>query len=156
MQEAEKTFSLCSNQVPYSMVLRDIEKELVPYSIKNNKAIIVYSPLQRGLLTGKIKPGHTFNEGDTRHGNRFYTTENITRVNSVLDSLRPLAAEKNATLAQLVLRWTIDQPGITIALAGARNAEQAVQNAKAADVKLTKEDITFINDKLGKLELVMP
>ena len=73
----------------------------------------------------------------------------------MLDSLRPLAAEKNATLAQLVLRWTIDQPGITIALAGARNAEQAVQNAKAADVKLTKEDIAFINDKLGKLELVM-
>lgn len=156
MQEAEKTISLAANQVPYSMVLRDIEKELVPYSIESKKAIIVYSPLQRGLLTGKIKPNHTFNEGDTREGNRFYTTENITRVNSMLDSLRPLAAEKNATLAQLVLRWTIDQPGITIALAGARNAEQAVQNAKAADVSLTKEEIAFINDKLGKLELVMP
>jgi aryl-alcohol dehydrogenase-like predicted oxidoreductase len=156
MKEAEKTISLASNQVPYSMVLRDIEKELVPYSIDNNKSIIAYSPLQRGLLTGKIKPGHTFGEGDTREGNRFYTTENITRINSMLDGLRSLAAEKNATLAQLVLRWTVDQPGITIALAGARNAEQAVQNAKAADVKLTKEDIAFINDRLGKLELVMP
>ena len=156
MKEAEKTISLASNQVPYSMVLRDIEKELVPYSIENNKGIIAYSPLQRGLLTGKIKPGYTFGEGDTREGNRFYTTENITRINSMLDGLRPLAAEKNATLAQLVLRWTVDQPGITIALAGARNAEQAVQNAKAADVKLTKEDVAFINDRLGKLELVMP
>lgn len=156
MKEAEKTISLASNQVPYSMVLRDIEKELVPYSIDNNKGIIAYSPLQRGLLTGKIKPGHTFGEGDTREGNRFYTTENINRINSMLDSLRRLAAEKNATLAQLVLRWTVDQPGITIALAGARNAEQAVQNAKAADVKLTATDISFINDKLGKLELVMP
>jgi aryl-alcohol dehydrogenase-like predicted oxidoreductase len=154
MKEAEKTISLASNQVPYSMVLRDIEKELVPYSIDNNKGIIAYSPLQRGLLTGKIKPGHSFGEGDTREGNRFYTTENITRINNMLDSLRPLAAEKNATLAQLVLRWTVDQPGITIALAGARNAEQAVQNAKAADVKLTKEDIAFIDGKLGKLELV--
>jgi aryl-alcohol dehydrogenase-like predicted oxidoreductase len=156
MQEAERTISLASNQVPYSMVLRDIEKELVPYCMQNNKSIIAYSPLQRGLLTGKIKPGHTFGEGDTREGNRFYTTENITRINSMLDSLRALAAEKNATLAQLVLRWTVDQPGITIALAGARNAEQAVQNAKAADVKLTQKDIAFINDKLGKLELVMP
>jgi aryl-alcohol dehydrogenase-like predicted oxidoreductase len=153
MQEAEKTISLAADQVPYSMVLRDIEKELVPYCIDNNKSIIAYSPLQRGLLTGKIKPNHTFGEGDTREGNRFYTTENITRINGMLDSLRALAAEKNATLAQLVLRWTVDQPGITIALAGARNAEQAVQNAKAADVKLTKEDIAFINDKLGKLEL---
>lgn len=156
MKEAEKTISLASNQVPYSMVLRDIEKELVPYCMENNKGIIAYSPLQRGLLTGKIKPGHTFGEGDTREGNRFYTTENITRINSMLDSLRPLAAEKNATLAQLVLRWTVDQPGITIALAGARNAEQAVQNAKAADVKFSKEEILFIDEMLGKLELVMP
>lgn len=154
MQEAEKTISLASDQVPYSMVLRDIEKELVPYAIEHKKAIIAYSPLQRGLLTGKIKPGHTFSEGDSRETNRFYTTENIKRVNGMLDSLRPLAAEKQATLAQLVLRWTIEQPGITIALAGARNAEQAVQNAKAAEVKLTKEDITFINERIAALELV--
>lgn len=154
VQEAEKVISLASDQVPYSMVLRDIEKELVPYCIENKKAIIAYSPLQRGLLTGKIKPGHKFAEGDSRESNRFYTTENRTRINNLLDTLRPLAAEKNATLAQLVLRWTIDQPGITIALAGARNAEQAVQNAKAADIKLTKEEIGFINQKLDKLALV--
>lgn len=154
VKEAEKVISLASDQVPYSMILRDIEKELVPYCIENKKAIIAYSPLQRGLLTGKIKPGHTFAEGDSRESNRFYTTENRSRINNLLDTLRPLAAEKNATLAQLVLRWTIDQPGITIALAGARNAEQAVQNAKAADIRLTKEEIGFINQKLDKLELV--
>jgi aryl-alcohol dehydrogenase-like predicted oxidoreductase len=154
VKEAEKVISLASNQVPYSMVLRDIEKELVPYCIENKKAIIAYSPLQRGLLTGKIKPGHKFAEGDSRESNRFYTTENMNRINHLLDTLRPLAAEKNATLAQLVLRWTIDQPGITIALAGARNAEQAVQNAKAAEIRLTQEEIAFINQKLDKLELV--
>ena len=154
VKEAEKVIHLASDQVPYSMVLRDIEKELVPYCIENKKAIIAYSPLQRGLLTGKIKPGHKFAEGDSRESNRFYTTENMTRINNLLDTLRPLAAEKNATLAQLVLRWTIDQPGITIALAGARNAEQAIQNAKAADIRLTKEEIGFINRKLDKLELV--
>jgi aryl-alcohol dehydrogenase-like predicted oxidoreductase len=154
VKEAEKGISLASDQVPYSMVLRDIEKELVPYCIENKKAIIAYSPLQRGLLTGKIKPGHTFAAGDSRESNRFYTTENRSRINNLLDTLRPLAAEKNATLAQLVLRWTIDQPGITIALAGARNAEQAVQNAKAAGIQLTKEEIGFINQKLDKLELV--
>jgi aryl-alcohol dehydrogenase-like predicted oxidoreductase len=154
VKEAEKGISLASDQVPYSMVLRDIEKELVPYCIENKKAIIAYSPLQRGLLTGKIKPGHQFAAGDSRESNRFYTTENRSRINNLLDTLRPLAAEKNATLAQLVLRWTIDQPGITIALAGARNAEQAVQNAKAAGIQLTKEEIGFINQKLDKLELV--
>jgi aryl-alcohol dehydrogenase-like predicted oxidoreductase len=154
MKEAAEVISLASDQVPYSMVNRDIEKELVPYCIQQNKAIIAYSPLQRGLLTGKIKPGHSFNEGDTREGNRFYTTENIKRINSFLDGLRPLAESKRATLAQLVLRWTIEQPGITIALAGARNVEQAVQNARAVDVKLTKEEINFINQKIKELELV--
>ena len=154
MQEAGQVISLASNQVPYSMVRRDIENELVPYCIENKKAIIAYSPLQRGLLTGKIKPGHQFAEGDSRESSPYYTTENTTRINNLLDSLRPLAAEKQATLAQLVLRWTVDQPGITIALAGARNAEQAVQNAKAGEVKLTKEEIAFINKQISKLVLV--
>lgn len=154
MKEAAQTISLASNQVPYSMVLRDIEKELVPYCIENKKSIIAYSPLQRGLLTGKIKPGHQFNEGDTREGNRFYTEENIRRINTFLDGLRPLAANKNATLGQLVIRWTIEQPGITVALVGARNAEQAIQNAKASEVELTKDEIAFITGRIAELQLV--
>ena len=153
MQEAEKSISLASDQVPYSMVLKDIEQELVPYCIEHKKSIIAYSPLQRGLLTGKIKPGHKFGEGDTREGNRFYTPEAITKVNAFLDDLKPLAQSKGATLAQLVLRWTIEQPGITIALAGARNAEQAEQNARAVAIGLSKEEIKLINEKLGKLVL---
>ncbi|HXL56046.1 MAG TPA: aldo/keto reductase, partial [Chitinophagaceae bacterium] len=72
-KEAEKAISLASNQVPYSMLLRDIEKEVIPYALQHKKAIIAYSPLQRGLLTGKIKPDHHFNEGDTREQSVFYT-----------------------------------------------------------------------------------
>lgn len=152
-KEAANTISLASDQVPYSMLLRDIEKDLVPYALENKKSIIAYSPLQRGLLTGKIKPGYQFNEGDTREGNRFYTEENIKRTNIFLETLKPLAASKNVTLAQLVLRWTIEQPGITIALAGARNAEQAVQNAKAADVQLSKEELAFITGQVNAIRL---
>jgi aryl-alcohol dehydrogenase-like predicted oxidoreductase len=154
MQQAEKVISLASNQVPYSMVLRDIEKDLVPYSIENKKALIVYSPLQRGLLTGKIKPGHVFNEGDTRHGNRFYSDENIAHINAFLEQLRPLADGKNCSITQLVIAWTLVQPGITLALVGARNAEQAAHNAKAAELSLSSEELSFINTKLAGLELV--
>lgn len=153
MKEAEKTIPLTSNQVPYSMVYRDIEKEVVPDARKNNIAIIAYSPLQRGLLTGKIKPGHRFNEGDTRDGNRFYSDENISLVNAFLDKLGPLAKTKNATIGQLVIRWTIEQPGITIALVGARNATQAIENAKAGDIKLSSEELVFITGELAKLKL---
>ena len=153
MQEAAKTYSLASNQVPYSMVLRDIEKELVPYCQDNKKSIIAYSPLQRGLLTGKIKPGHVFGEGDTRAGNRFYTDANILKINSFLAKIQPLAESKSASLSQLVIAWTIQQPGITVALVGARDAAQAVQNARAGELVLKPEEIMFINDHLSGLQL---
>ncbi|HEY8968886.1 MAG TPA: aldo/keto reductase, partial [Puia sp.] len=154
MKEAEKTLSLASDQVPFSMVNRDIEEELVPWCREHKKAILAYSPLQRGLLTGKIRPGHPFGEGDTRAGSRFYKSDNIVKINAFLDKLRPLAEAKSATLAQLVIRWTLERPGITIALVGARNAAQAVQNARAIDVKLTPEEIIFINSQLAALKLV--
>jgi len=153
MKEAEKTLSLASDQVPFSMVNRDIEEELVPWCREHKKAILAYSPLQRGLLTGKIRPGHVFGEGDTRAGSRFYKSENILAINAFLDKLRPLAEAKSAALAQLVIRWTLERPGITIALVGARDAAQAVQNARAIDVKLTPEEIIFINSQLAALKL---
>ncbi|MBX2967170.1 MAG: aldo/keto reductase [Cyclobacteriaceae bacterium] len=156
MQEAEKYISLASNQVPYSMVKRDIETDVVPYCIKNGKGILAYSPLQRGLLTGKMKPGHAFSEGDHRAGSNFFTNENINRTNTFLEKIKPLADEKKATLGQLVLRWTIEQPGITIALAGARNAQQAVENAKAATIQLSKDEVELINSHLNALQLVRP
>jgi len=154
MSRAEETLHLASDQVPFSMVNRDIEKELVPWCIRHKKAILAYSPLQRGLLTGKIRPGHSFGEGDTRAGSRFYKPENVVRINTFLDRLRPMAEARSATLAQLVIRWTLERPGITVALVGARDAAQAVQNARAIDVKLSPEEILFINRQLEGLELV--
>jgi aryl-alcohol dehydrogenase-like predicted oxidoreductase len=154
MQKAEGTIRLASNQVPFSMINRGIEKELTPYCREHKKAILAYSPLQRGLLTGKIRPGQVFGEGDTRAGSKFYKDENIGRINTFLNGLRQLAVKHNASLAQLVIRWTLERPGITIALVGARNAEQAVQNARAIDVKLSVEEIHFINRELAGLQLI--
>ncbi|OGX87219.1 aldo/keto reductase [Hymenobacter glacialis] len=152
MQEAEKTINLVSNQMPYSMVRRDIEADVVPYCQANSKAILVYSPLQLGLLTGKIKPGQEFGEGDLRNGHPLFTPAAVTRTNAVLNKIRPLAETKNATLGQLVLRWTLAQPGIGVALVGARNPEQAVQNARAMNFQLTFEEIDFINKQLAGLQ----
>lgn len=154
MKTAEGSIRLASNQVPFSMVNKGIEKELVPYCIAHKKAILAYSPLQRGLLTGKIRPGHRFGEGDTRASSQFYKEENVVRINAFLDSLYPLAAEKKATVSQLVIRWTLERPGITIALVGARDAAQAIQNADAIRVKLSGEEIAFINRQLEALVLV--
>ena len=152
MKEAAKYVNLVSDQVSYSMVKRDIEQDLVPYLIENNKSVLAYSPLQRGLLSGKIKPGHLFAEGDTRIDQPYYSNQNIALINAFLQKIKPLADDKKATLSQLVIRWTIEQPGITIALVGARNAAQSVENAKAAQLKLSSEEISFINAELEKIK----
>jgi aryl-alcohol dehydrogenase-like predicted oxidoreductase len=154
MKEAEKYISLASNQVPYSMVKRGIEKDVVPYCLENGNGILAYSPLERGLLTGKMKPGYQFAEGDHRAGIYFFKDENLARTNAFLEKIKPIADGKDLTLGQLVILWTLEQPGITIALVGARNAAQSVQNAKAIDKTLTEEEIGIISKELGKLVLV--
>ena len=151
LAEAGQTGGVVSNQVPYSMLRRDIEQDLVPYCQQHGQAILVYSPLQLGLLTGKIKPGQPFDASDLRSTNRLFQPEKVQQVNSFLAKIRPLAESKSATLGQLVLAWTLAQPGITVALVGARNPEQAVQNARAMDVKLSWEEGNYISEQLTAL-----
>lgn len=148
MEDAGKVIDLVSDQIPYSMVNRGTDRETIPYCMRNEKSVIVYSPLERGLLTGKMKPGYAFAEGDHRKNNPFFTDDSIERANAFLDKLKPLADEKGATLAQLVIRWTVNHPGVTIALVGARNPAQVMQNAKAADIVLSPDEMEFINQQI--------
>ncbi|AKD04135.1 aldo/keto reductase [Pontibacter korlensis] len=150
VSEALETIQLASNQVPYSMINRGIEQDVVPQAIDRGLGIIPYSPLQRGLLTGKIKPGHQFNEGDTREGNLFYTDENISRTQTLLDEIRPIAEKHNATLAQLVINWTIHRPGVACVLVGARDEQQVADNAKALEFTLTSEELDTITAAADK------
>jgi aryl-alcohol dehydrogenase-like predicted oxidoreductase len=153
MAEAEKYFPIASNQVPYSMVNRSIENNVVPHCIQNNIGILAYSPLQRGLLTGKIKPGHEFREGDTRLFTPWYQEPNLSGILKITESLSEIAAGLNVTLSQLVLNWTMRQSGITCVLAGARNAAQVLDNVKASDLRLSDSDISRINENLSTFKL---
>jgi len=99
MAEAVKTFTIASNQVPYSMVNRSIEDEIVPYCIKKNIGILAYSPLQRGILTGKIKKGHIFGEGDSRPTTVYYKEPNLSRILQLTGELKPLAKDLGVTLS---------------------------------------------------------
>lgn len=149
VKEARETVNVVSNQVPYSMLNRGIEKELVPYALENDLSIIAYSPMERGLLTGKYFADVKLQEGD--HRGDYFKNFDLAKVQAFLQKIEPLAKEKNAGLSQLVLRWTSLQPAITVVLAGARNAEQAVQNAKAAHIDLNQEELSFINTELAKI-----
>jgi len=153
VEEALKIIPLASNQVPYSLINRNIEKEIIPHAISKGMSIIPYSPLQRGLLTGKIKPGHHFKEGDSREGNRFYTDENILRTNELLREIRPIAEKYNATLSQVIINWTVRQPGVGCVLVGARNEKQVEENTGALNFTLSRQDLEGIRKSAEKFAL---
>ncbi|CAI9687262.1 aldo/keto reductase [Elizabethkingia anophelis] len=147
--EARQSLNIASNQIGYSMLNRGVENDLVPYALENDLGIIVYSPMERGLLTGKYFKDGKLKDNDHRNG--YFQQFDLEKVKTFLKTITPIAEDKNATLSQLVLRWTSLQPAITVVLAGARNAEQAAANAKAMDINLTAEELAFINTELSKI-----
>jgi len=153
MQEAEDCLTLASNQVSYSMVKKDIEEETIPHCIENNIGILVYSPLQRGILAGKIKTDHKFGDGDNRPATPHYRKENISKINTFLEQINPISIDKGISLSQLVLRWTLQRPGISCLLVGARNEKQLIENAGTLEFELSQDEIGLINASLEKLEL---
>ncbi|QQD13219.1 aldo/keto reductase [Sphingobacterium sp. UDSM-2020] len=149
LKEASATLTLASNQVSYSMLNRSIEQDLVPYALENQTGIIAYSPMERGLLTGKYFTENTLKQDDHRNG--YFSQFDLEKVKSLIATLAPIAQNKGVTVAQLVLRWTTLQPGITVVLAGARNASQSIANAQAMDINFTAEELILINNELSKL-----
>ena len=144
VRRAAAVAPVASLQPPYSLVQRKIEKDILPTCRELNIGVIVYSPMERGLLTGSVPADRIFPPGDHRAGHKFFKPENRKRVNDSLDLIRPIAEQRGVSLAQLVINWTIQVPGITAALVGARNAEQAEHNAKALAFKLSPEECAEI------------
>jgi len=147
--EARGHLNIASNQVGYSMLNKNIEKDLIPYAKENELGIIVYSPMERGLLTGKYFNEGKLKENDHRKG--YFQQFDLDKVKVFLDNISPIAINKGVTLSQLVLRWTSLQPAITVVLAGARNASQAIENAKAIDITLTVDELSYIDQALAKI-----
>ena len=153
MQEANDHILLASNQVPYSMVKRDIETEIIPYAVAHDIAIIAYSPLERGLLTGKVTEDYVFNAGDHRANHPHFSVENRRRVNAFLGEIAPFARDLGVSLSQLVINWTLQQRGITVALVGARNPAQVQSNAASLDFQIPATLLEDIGHRLSRLEL---
>jgi aryl-alcohol dehydrogenase-like predicted oxidoreductase len=148
--KAQSNGSIDSDQERYSMLDRKHEGENLPYVIDKNMAFLAYSPLAMGLLTGKMDENYTFDEGDQRNTNPRFSVENRKKVRAMLDAFQPVADKHDLTMAQLVIAWTIAQPGCSHALVGARNEKQARENAAAGAVELSDEDIKTITDALDK------
>lgn len=142
----------CS-QPKFSLLSRENYDGVIAWCAEHDIASIVYSSLEQGLLTGKVSVDRVFNEGDQRNTKPWFTRENIERVNAVIDEVvRPIAEAHQATVAQVTLAWTIAAPGITCALAGARNPEQARENAGAMDLTLSDDEFEAIREAFWRIE----
>lgn len=152
-KQALAALPIVCNQVPYSMLEREIEADLVPYCREQRISILAYSPLQRGILTGKIKPGHVFGDTDHRPQQYYFQPGNHEKVMDFLAEIRPIADERDVTLSQLVINWTLHRQGITHALVGARNPQQVEENAGAAEFQLSLKETEQIDSALERLVL---
>ncbi len=132
-------------QEEYSMVKRDIEEEMIPLCQQNGVSVLSYSSLALGLLSGKIGPDREFEGDDLRKDNPRFSQANRQKIARLMDVIAPIADKNNATLAQTVIAWTVQQPGITFSLCGARDERQAVENARAGRLRLSASDIGAIS-----------
>ncbi len=131
-----------TSQPKFSLLTRASLADIIPSCHEHGVASIVYSSMEQGILTGKVTPDRQYEEGDKRpEKNPWFQPDNLNRALAVLEeTVRPIAERHDATLAQVALAWTISEPGITCALAGARTAEQARENAAAMQVRLSDEE----------------
>lgn len=133
-------------QEEFSLVKRDIERTLLPVCARNGISTLSYSSLALGLLSGRIGPERVFTGDDQRRDNPRFSISNRQKVARFMADIAPLAQAYGASPAQVVIAWTIHQPGITFALCGARNPQQARENAGAGRIRLTAEEINSISE----------
>lgn len=134
-----------SVQAYYSLAGRDLEREIVPLANDQQLAILPWSPLAGGILSGKFS-----RDGQGPAGSRRATSDfppiDRERAFRVIDAMRPIAKAHGSSVARVALAWLLHQSAVTSVIIGARNNEQLVDNLGATDVKLASEDLTTLNN----------
>lgn len=151
LEDALRFAPVASNQIKYNLLQREIETDPLPLCRERSVGVICYSPMCLGLLTGKVGMDRTFDETDVRCKHPWYQHAARRRVLAALELLRPIAEAHHSTLGQLSVAWLLAQPGITTALVGARNAGQVRENARAADIRLSPDEVRTIRDIFVRL-----
>jgi len=147
--EAAARFGVIDSlQPPYSLFWRQVEKDALPYCAANSITVLGYSPMAQGILAGRFGPQPVFAKDDHRKGHRLFQPDIYPRVQEAVERLKPIAARHRVTLGQLALAWVISHPGVC-AIAGARNAEQASENARGATLALSAADLAEL-DAIGR------
>ncbi len=137
MRMYRRFFDIHCLQPPYSLLMRQVEQDALPYCLAQRMGVIAYSPLYRGLLTGKYPADHVFT--DSRARDKFFNGAAFARINAGLDRLRPLAQELGLTLPQFAVRWVLRHPALTSAIVGIKSPDHVDGILTAADDELPME-----------------
>ncbi len=140
---------IAAYQPPYNMLQRQIEADTLPWCRERGIAVLVYWPLLKGLLAGKMGRDHVFAEGDSRRKYPMFQGQEWQKNHDLVDRLREIARAAGHTMAELTINWTTSQPGITTALCGAKRPDQISETAGGGGWRLTDEQLAQIDRALA-------
>ncbi|MEJ7616394.1 MAG: aldo/keto reductase [Pyrinomonadaceae bacterium] len=153
MKRAHQIAPITSLQPPYSMLRRDIEEEILPFTGQENIGVISYSPMYSGLLSGAMTRERALNfpADDWRRNNPNFQEPLLSRNLKVAEELRRIGAEHGRTAGEVAIAWTLKNPAVTAAIVGVRSSDQVDGIAGAASFRLNDEEIAKIEELLQSL-----
>lgn len=146
MQRAQKIAPISSLQPPYSLIKRDIEQDILPFCQEHNIGVIVYSPMQSGLLTGAINADFVqkLPEDDWRRNSPEFNEPRLSRNLKLVDLLRKIGEAHDRSPGEVAIAWALRHPAVTAAIVGGRHPYQVERNIGAADFRLNQDEIEQI------------
>jgi aryl-alcohol dehydrogenase-like predicted oxidoreductase len=153
IRRAHAVQPLAAVQSEYSMMWRSPEEELLPTLEELGIGFVPFSPLGKGFLTGTIDKNATFVESDFRSIVPRFKPENLEANQVLVELIKKIAAEKDATPAQIALAWVLAQKPWIVPIPGTRKLERLEENLGAVNVVLTPEELSELNDALSKIEI---
>ena len=146
MERARKIAPITSLQAPYSLIKRDVERDILPYCQEHNIGVIVYSPMMSGLLSGKMTRERidNFPEDDWRKRNEEFQEPRLSRNLKLASLLQDIGYPYNRTTAEVAIAWTLRHPAVTGAIVGGRRPEQVEEIIGAAEFRLSESELEQI------------
>jgi aryl-alcohol dehydrogenase-like predicted oxidoreductase len=144
-EEFHAVCPISANQPHYNLLQREIEADQLPWCRQRDISVMVYWPLMKGFLAGKLPRDHKWDPKDGRQKYPIFQGEQWTKNHEFLDRLRLIAEEAGCTLSELAVAWVLQRPGVTCALCGAKRPEQIRETAVAMNVQLTRRHMEQID-----------
>jgi aryl-alcohol dehydrogenase-like predicted oxidoreductase len=151
LQRAQAIAPVTSLQPRYSLVHREIEDQVLPYCLSKRIGVIVYSPMASGLLTGAMSRARAASlpKDDWRRLHPDFTEPNLSHNLALVECMREIANNHNRSVGEVAVAWTLRHPAVTGAIVGARNARQAEQVMRAAELNLNEVEVSEIESFAG-------